>query len=51
MSGMAFISFFNEDMKNLVLELNKHTSWERIQGYFNNGKIKNLKADDLSWYD
>lgn len=38
-------------MKNLVLDLNKHTFWERMEGFFNRGKKKNLKADDLSWYN
>ncbi len=49
-SGIAFVSFDTEDMKNLVLQHNVHSSFERFCSFLNSGKTPNIDAEsDLSW--
>ncbi|CAD8169509.1 unnamed protein product [Paramecium pentaurelia] len=46
-AGIAFISFLTEEMKQLVLQHNPHTSWERIKAFFNNGLTGDVKEKGL----
>ncbi|CAK64341.1 unnamed protein product (macronuclear) [Paramecium tetraurelia] len=50
-AGIAFISFEDENMKNLVLQENQHTQLERMKSYWNKGKLEGLSENDLSWHD
>lgn len=50
-SGIAFVSFQTEDMKDRVLEDNQHTVQERIEAYLNKGRHAALSPSDLSWLD
>ncbi|CAD8055184.1 unnamed protein product [Paramecium primaurelia] len=49
-SGIAFISFDDESMKQLVLQDNPHTQWERMRSHINRGKLKSLTNNDLQWH-
>ncbi len=46
-AGIAFISFQTEDMKELVLQHNQATYFERIRIFFADGKLNNPKGDEL----
>ena len=48
-SGIAFISFEEEEMKNIIIEDNQHSFHERIHSFFNGGKMRNFKTEDLVW--
>ena len=50
-AGIAFVSFQTVEMKRLVLFRNPHTTMEQIIAFFNKGRSKNLKSDDLNWND
>lgn len=49
-TGMALISFENENMKNRALKENRYSHKERIMSFFNDGKTPNLTDYDLSWH-
>jgi hypothetical protein len=46
-SGIAFISFLTEDMKEEVLTYNTFTTWERCKAYISGGKHSNPNGDEL----
>jgi hypothetical protein len=46
-AGIAFISFKTEEMKDLVLEQNTFTPFERMKAYYNKGKKQNPEPDEL----
>ncbi|CAD8115777.1 unnamed protein product [Paramecium sonneborni] len=46
-AGIAFISFQTEEMKQIVLQHNSHTSWERMKAFFNQGKTADVKGKGL----
>ncbi|CAD8069040.1 unnamed protein product [Paramecium sonneborni] len=48
-SGMAFVSFDDESMKQLVLQDNPHTQWERMRSHINRGQLRSLSNQDLQW--
>ncbi|CAD8147563.1 unnamed protein product [Paramecium octaurelia] len=48
-AGIAFVSFDDESMKQLVLQENPHTQLERIKSHWNRGKLSGLGNEDLSW--
>lgn len=50
-SGIAFVSFLTENMKDEVLKNNEHTLSERLIAYMNRGRSDALTYNDLSWLD
>lgn len=38
-------------MKNLVLGSNQHSFIERVMTFFNQGRSKTLKSNDLQWLE
>lgn len=50
-AGIAFISFENEDMKDRVLNDNRHTMTERLCSFVNRGRTPDLTHEDLSWHE
>lgn len=46
---MALVSFDNEQMKERVINENKHSFFERILAFLNDGKSSNLTNEDFSW--
>ena len=50
-SGIAFVSFLTENMKDEVLKNNEHTFSERLAAYMNRGRSDALTYNDLSWLD
>ena len=46
-SGIAFISFLTEDMKEEVLTYNTFTGWERFKAYLAGGKHSNPSGNEL----
>lgn len=50
-SGIAFVSFLTEDMKNEVLAYNTFTGWERFKAYTSGGKHSNPYGNELMMGD
>jgi hypothetical protein len=46
-TGVAFVSFENELMKEKVLKDNQHTGWEQIKSFCYDGKSPMLKEHEL----
>lgn len=48
-AGIAFISFNTEKDKRLVIDANETTWKERLDSFFNDGKLKDIKEHHLTW--
>jgi hypothetical protein len=46
-TGIAFMSFLTEEMKELVLKNNTHDWWERVKAYHAEGIKEDPSAEEL----
>lgn len=51
LTGIAYVSFQTEHMKNILLAENTHNLRERLHTYLNGGKTPDYTHIDLTWND